>query len=47
MLNVQNRLKNLKIDKIELKSVKSDEIAKNLDFSTNFTILTKTYTALQ
>jgi hypothetical protein len=30
MLNVPNRLKNSKIDKIGLKSVKSDEIAKNM-----------------
>jgi hypothetical protein len=47
MLNVQNRFKNSKIDKIGLKSVKSNEIVKNHDFDTDFTILTKTYTALQ
>ena len=49
MLNVQNRLKNSKIDKIvwnRVKSVKSNEIIKNPDFGSDFTISTKTYTAL-
>jgi hypothetical protein len=47
MLNVQNYFKNLKINKIRLKSSKIGKITKNHDFNTNFTILRKTYTALQ
>ena len=36
-----NRLKKLKIGKIGLKSQKSDEIAQNYDFKTDFAISTK------
>ena len=36
-----NRLKKSKMDKIGLKSQKSDEIAQNCDFRTDFAILTK------
>jgi hypothetical protein len=46
MFNVQNRLKNSKIDKIGLKSSEIGEIRWNCDFGTDFTILTKTYIAL-
>jgi hypothetical protein len=48
MLNVLNRFKNSKIDKIRLKSSEIDKIIKNHDFGTGFTISTKkAYTALQ
>jgi hypothetical protein len=41
MLYGLNRLKKSKMGKIGLKSQKSDEIAQNRDFRTNFAILTK------
>jgi hypothetical protein len=47
MLNVQNRLKNSKINKVGLKSSEIGKIAKNHDFGTDFMISTKTYTTLQ
>jgi hypothetical protein len=41
MLYVLNRLKKSKMDEIGLKSQKSDEIAQNRDFRTDFAIVPK------